>query len=129
MPWCPLTLIPTLPSSLPWTLTLMMNLEQHAETTVGSNPGGGGGGRVTPNIPNPPLCLLVVVLCLLAVVSIGRTYLKVHGGRAPRHASTSSRVVANRGGDGAGAGQQRINSYCSWLAAVVGLLLPAMHPG
>ena len=90
---------------------------------VGSNP---EEGRVAPNIPNPPLCLLVVVLGLLAVVSIGRAYLKVHGGPAPRRASTSSRAVANRGGDGAGAGQQRINSCCSWLVAVVGPLLPAM---
>ena len=40
---------------------------------VGSNP---GGDRDPPNIPKPPLCLLVVF-------SIGRAYLKVHGGPAP----------------------------------------------
>ena len=91
---------------------------------VGSNP---GEGWVAPNIPNPPLCPLVVVLCLVVVVSIGRAYLKVHGGPAPRRASTSSRAVANRGG--AGAGQQHINSCCSWLAAVVGPHLLAMHTG
>ena len=37
MPLCPLTLIPTLPSNLLWTLTLMMILVQHAMTTVGLN--------------------------------------------------------------------------------------------
>ena len=66
---------------------------------VGSYP---GGDRVTPSIPNPPLCLLVMALCLLVVVNTGRAYLKVHGGPAPRSASASSRAVANRGGDIAG---------------------------
>ena len=52
----------------------------------------------------------------------------MHGGPAPRRASTSSRAVANRGGAGAGAASS-INSCCSWLAAVVGPLLPAICTG
>ena len=37
VPLCPPTLIPTLPSNLPWTLTQMMILVQHVVTTVGLN--------------------------------------------------------------------------------------------
>ena len=37
VPWCPLIRILTLPSTLPWTPTLMISVVQHAETTAGSS--------------------------------------------------------------------------------------------
>ena len=64
---------------------------------VGPNP---KGGRVAPNIRNPHLPFGGGTFCHLAMVTIGRAYLKVHGGPAPQCAPSSC-AVANCGGDGA----------------------------
>ena len=83
---------------------------------------------MAPNVPNPPRPSNWWWFWLWRWLCIGRAYLRVHGGPALRRASTSSRALANRGGDGAGAASS-INSCCSWLAVVVGPVLPAIRTG
>ena len=78
------------------------------------------------NVPNPPDSFVWWWFWFWRWISIGRAYLKVHGGPAPRRVSTRYRPWRRRRRRGGSS-----NSCCSSLvvAAVVGTLQPAKCTG
>ena len=78
------------------------------------------------NVPNPPDSFVWWWFWLWRWISIGRAYLTVHGGPAPRRVLTRCRPWRRRRRRGSSS-----NSCCSSLvvAAVMGTLQPAMCAG